>query len=206
MYPCTEKKALPGTVPAPDRCKADQCTPKVNSFFLPAGWEQVFSLVFGTFSLFRTKTIPAPASVRLKATVLVSQSQNTIFPENVAIHAAALLAYRFRIATLRSSLYRLPHQLGHRPTEVNVSKFNHYSTLFSCYLYLSDTFTNIILRLAIIWLAKPCLDKSESHQLDHTPLAWRTIGICVENINLSSNCSLCHFPHHFSHIERMTIT
>lgn len=38
MYPCTEKKALPGTVPAPDRCKADQCTPKVNSFFLPAGW------------------------------------------------------------------------------------------------------------------------------------------------------------------------
>ena len=52
MYPCPEKKALPGTVPAPDRCKADQCTPKVNSFFLPAGWEQVFSLVFGTFSLF----------------------------------------------------------------------------------------------------------------------------------------------------------
>lgn len=55
-------------------------------------------------------------------------------------------------------------------------------------------------------LVKPCLDKSDSHRLDHTPLAWRTTGICVENINLSSNCSLCHFPHHFSHIERMTIT
>lgn len=55
-------------------------------------------------------------------------------------------------------------------------------------------------------LVKPCLDKSDSHRLDHTPLAWRTTGICVENINLSSNCSLCHFPHHFSHIERITIT
>ena len=139
----------------------------------------------------------------------ISHQQITKKSIQVAGHYSAHIgiAPSFKLTGfLRKYHYQKHVSLGHQPTDVNVSKFNHYSTLFPCYLYLSDTFTNIILRLTIIWLAKPCLDKSDSHRLDHTPLAWRTTGICVENINLSSNCSLCHFPHHFSHIERMTIT
>ena len=71
------------------------------------------------------------------------------------------------------------HQLRRRPTEVNVSKLNHYSTLLSCCLRLSDAVTGIIPRLAIIWLAKPWINQNPTGLTTHP---W--LGAQLEFIHL----------------------
>ena len=43
----------------------------------------------------------------------------------------------------------------------------HYSTLLSCCLRLSDAVTGIIPRLAIIWLAKPWINRNPTGLTTH---------------------------------------
>ena len=47
------------------------------------------------------------------------------------------------------------------------AKLNHYSTLLSCCLRLSDAVTSIIPRLAIIWLAKPWINRNPTGLTTH---------------------------------------